>query len=115
MDSNDLKDKAIQKVNDEYDTFIKHLKECEPEEIIDRAYEHVCKQEMLHLIEDKELSKVECKALLKFPYILQDCYDEWMKSDGGIHEILVDAVDRSTEHIVNDYERFLKSRNRESR
>lgn len=44
-----LKDKVIQKINNEYDNFVKELKQCDPEEIIDRAYEHVCKQEMLYI------------------------------------------------------------------
>lgn len=111
----DLKDKVMQKINNEYDDFIKNLKQCEPEVIIDKAYEHVCKQEMIYLFEDKDLTVQECKALLKCPNILNDTYDEWLGTDANIHEILDLAVDNSIEHIVDDFKKDIKQKNKESR
>lgn len=115
MNLEGLKNKLIKKINNEYDIFIKELKQKEPEEIIDRAYEHVCKQEMVYIYENKDFSEQEYKALLKCPNILADCYDEWLKTDANFNELLEYAVDNSTEHIVNDFKRELKHKSRESR
>ena len=110
-----LKDKVVQKINNEYNNFVKELKQCNPEEIIDRAYEHVCKQEMLYIYENMDLSYQECKALLRCPNVLDDCYDEWLKTDANFNELLRLAADNSLEHIVDDYKREVKEKNRESR
>ena len=110
-----LKDKVMQKINNEYDNFIKDLKQCEPEVIIDKAYEHVCKQEMIYLFEDRDLSVQECKALLKCPNILNDTYDEWLGTGDNIYNVLKLAVDNSIEHITNDFKKDIKSKNKESR
>ena len=115
MNLEELKDKFIKKIIDEYDSFVKELKEQDPEVIIDRAYEHVCKQEMVYIYENKDLSEQELKALLKCPNVLSDCYDEWLKTDANFNELLEYALDNSTEHIVDDYKKELKSKNRDSR
>lgn len=65
MKLEELKEKFIKKINEEYDNFVKVLKELDAEEIIDRAYEHVCKQEKVYIYENKDFSEEEYKALLK--------------------------------------------------
>lgn len=45
----ELKEKLRGKINKEYDNFVKELKKLDAEEIIDRAYEYVCKQEMIYI------------------------------------------------------------------
>ena len=115
MNLEELKEKFIKKINDEYDSFVKELKEQEPEVIIDRAYEHVCKQEMVYIYENKDYTEQELKALLKCSNVLSDCYDEWLKTDANFNELLEFAVANSTEHIVDDYKRDLRKKSKESR
>ena len=110
-----LKQRVQEKVTNEYNDFISELKNERPEVIIERAYEKVCKEEMLYVFEKKDLSAKEYKSLLKSSNILSDCYDEWLKSDGNFNEMLEYAVDNSIEHIVEDYKREMKEKNKNSR
>lgn len=111
----ELKQRVQEKLTNEYNDFISELKKERPEVIIERAYEKVCKEEMIYVFEKKDLSSNEYKSLLKCPNILNDCYDEWIKSDGNFNEMLEYAVDNSIEHIVNDYKREMKEKNKNSR
>ena len=110
-----LKQKVQEKIITEYNNFISELKNERPEVIIERAYEKVCKEEMLYVFDKKDLSVKEYKSLLKCSNILNDCYDEWIKSDGNFNEMLEYAVDNSIEHIVDDYKREMKQKKKEIR
>ena len=106
-----LKEKLREKINKEYYNFVTELKKLEAKEIIDRAYEYVCKQEMIYIYENKEFSEQEYKALLKCTDVLSDCYDEWLKTDANFNELLEYAVDNSTEHILDDFKQKIKQKN----
>lgn len=111
----ELKQRVITKITDEYNDFIKNLKSERSEVIIERAYEKVCKEEMLYAFEKRDLSSNECKALLKYSNILDDCYDEWLKCDGNFNEMLEYAVDNSIKHTVNDFNKEKKQKSRDVR
>jgi hypothetical protein len=110
-----LKQRVQEKLTNEYNDFIKELKNERPEVIIERAYEKVCKEEILYIFEKNDLSVNECKSLLKCPNILDDCYDEWLNSDGNFNEMLEYAVDNSVEHITEDFIKEQKQKNKDSR
>ena len=101
--------------NIEYKEFIKDLEQCSPKIIIDRAYEKVCKEEMIYKLKDKDYSISELKTLLKTDEILQECYDEWLKSDGNFNEMLEYAVDNRIDLILEESTEQKKQRNKESR
>lgn len=100
-----LKQRVQEKIINEYNDFISELKKERPQVILERAYEKVCKEEMVYVFEKKDLSVNECKALLKCPNILEDAYDEWLNSDDNFNEQLEFAVDDSVERIVKDYKK----------
>lgn len=110
-----LKQRVQEKITNEYNDFIEELKKERPEVIIERAYEKVCKEEMLYVFEKNDLSVNECKSLLKCSNILDDCYSEWLKSDGNFNEMLEYAVENSIEHITEDFKREQKNKNKDSR
>ena len=110
-----LKQRVQEKITNEYNDFIEELKKERPEVIIERAYEKVCKEEMLYVFEKNDLSVNECKSLLKYSNILDDCYSEWLKSDGNFNEMLEYAVENSIEHITEDFKREQKQKNKDSR
>ena len=110
-----LKQRDQEKITNEYNDFIEELKKERPEVIIERAYEKVCKEEMLYVFEKNDLSVNECKSLLKCSNILDDCYSEWLKSDGNFNEMLEYAVENSIEHITEDFKREQKQKNKDSR
>lgn len=98
-----LKQKLNKKIEQEYNEYIEELKKCEAETILDRAYEKVSKEEMMYKIKDKDYSSIELKTLLEKDNILNECYDEWLKSDGNFNEVLEYAVNKRIELMVNDY------------
>ena len=110
-----LKQRVQEKITNEYNDFIEELKKERPEVIIERAYEKVCKEEMLYVFVKNDLSVNECKSLLKCSNILDDCYSEWLKSDGNFNEMLEYAVENSIEHITEDFKREQKQKNKDSR
>lgn len=69
----------------------------------------------MYCFEKQVLSISDYKALLKCPNILEDCYDEWLKTDANFNEVLEFAVENSIEHIKEDYKKELKSKNKEAR
>lgn len=107
--------KLSEKLVKEYNEFIEKLVSLEPEEIIQKSYEKICKEEFVYSFEKQNLSITEYKALLKKDGILQECYDEWMKSDGNFNEMLEYSVERAVENITNDFKENLKQKNKESR
>lgn len=58
---------------------------------------------MVYKIKDKDYTVSDLKALLKTDGILQECYDEWLKSDGNFNEVLEYAVDERIDLIIDDY------------
>lgn len=112
---NGLRQRVQEKLTNEYNDFINELKNERPNVILERAYEKVCKEEMLYAFEKKSLDINECKALLKYSNVLDDCYSEWLKSDGNFNELLEYSVDNSIEHITEDFKMEQKKKNKGSR
>ena len=110
-----LKDQLDKKIDKEFNDFIQELKRCKPEVILERAYEKVSKEEMIYKIKDRDYSLGELKALLKTDGILDECYDEWLKSDGNFNEVLEYAVDKRIELIKDDYKDNLKKNKSKNR
>lgn len=99
----ELKQKFDKKIDNEYKEFIKELKQCSPDIIIERAYEKVSKEEMIYKIKEKNYTVSDLKALLKSDDLLDECYDEWLKSDGNFNELLEYPVEERIDLIIDDY------------
>lgn len=110
-----LKLRLNKKLNNEYEIFITDLKNNTPEEIIDRSYEKVCKDEIVFTIQDKKLTEIEYKSLLSCNNILDQCYMDWLKSDGNFIEILSNSIDETKEKLLSQYQRNTIKRNSKSR
>lgn len=110
-----LKLRLNKKLNNEYEIFITDLKNNTPEEIIDRSYEKVCKDEIVFTIQDKKLTEIEYKSLLSCKNILDQCYMDWLKSDGNFIEILSNSIDETKEKLLSQYQRNTIKRNSKSR
>lgn len=103
-----LETELSKKLINEYNEFMENLINKTVEEIINSSYEKVCKEEMLHLFDDKSLSKEEYKALIKSPNLLETFYMNWKYSDGGIHTVFEDSIQNSIKKITNDYRNKIK-------
>lgn len=110
------KDKLLEKLEQELKDYKTYVREQGVDFAIDKAYELTVKQEVIDcLMYDNELSKEQIKALLKFDNVLDDCYDEWLKTDGNLREHLNFSVDKSVNHITDDYKKDKIKANKEAR
>lgn len=109
-------DKLLKKLEQELKDYKQYVKEQGVDFAIDKAYELTVKQEVIDCIAyDNELSKEQIKSLLKFDNILDDCYDEWIKTDGNLREHLNYSVDKSINHITDDYRKDKIKTNKDAR
>ena len=109
-------DKLLKKLEQELKEYKSYVKERGVDYAIDKAYELTVKQEIIDCIAyDSNLSKEQKKALLKCDNVLNDCYDEWLKTDGNLREHLNYSVDKSVENITDDYKKDKIKANKEAR
>lgn len=104
MSKEDLRDLLYQKASKEQDAFIEHLKTLSPEQIIDKAYEKVMRDDILITFEDDSLSDKQVEALAKLDYPLSVCYDEWQKTDVTYMDRLRDVVDDVANDLIKQNE-----------
>lgn len=100
-----------EKVQAEYDAFVDRLKIESVEEVIERAYEKVIKEEMVSICKDIENDPKEAKALYLEKYPLDRMYQDWLKSDVSYVEMLQDSIDGSAKAALKEY----RENQRESR
>lgn len=100
MNTQQLKNKLNKKIQKEYDEFIERLKLLSPEQIIERSYEKVFKEELMTTVQYKELSKSEINALLKMDYPLDSLYQEWLKNDLSYIPLIEDTVDDHMKKVM---------------
>ena len=99
-------DELLKKLEHELNGFKEYVKENGVDFAIDKAYELAVKQEIIDcLIYDNSFSKEQVNSLLKCDNILEECYDEWLKSDGNLREKLNFVVDDRINYIIDDYSR----------
>ena len=100
-----------EKVQAEYDAFIKELKRMTPEQVIDRAYEKVTKENMVTIIREENLTPAEAKALNREKYPLDRMYQEWLDTDVSEMQMLKDSIDDTAKKAVKE----MKDKQKESR
>ena len=81
------------RANAEFDALLEELKGLPPEQIIDRAYEKVIKEDLLILLEPGGLEQREIDALLTFEHPLAALYGEWMDRDTSYMDLLRQTCD----------------------
>ena len=77
----DLNRILLEKMTKEYDDFIERLSMQSPDEIIRASYEKVFKEDILAVVESRELEPKYVKALLRENYPLEGCYQRWLEED----------------------------------
>lgn len=108
VDYNEL---LYEKVQAEYDAFIEELKRMTPEQVIDRAYEKVTKENMVTIIREENLTPAEAKALNREKYPLDRLYQEWLDTDVSEMQMLKDSIDDTAKKAVKE----MKDKQKESR
>ena len=71
----------LEKMSKEYDDFIEKLSMQSPDDIIRASYEKVFKEDIIAVVESRELEPKYVKALLRENYPLEGCYQRWLEED----------------------------------
>ena len=108
VDYNEL---LYEKVQSEYDAFIEELKRMTPEQVINKAYEKVTKENMVTIIQEENLTPAEAKALNREKYPLDRMYQEWLDTDVSEMQMLKDSIDDTAKQAVKE----MKEKQKESR
>ena len=114
MENIEVKNKLIEKVENELKDFMEDLKLKSPEQIIDNSYKLVCMTEIKdYLLYERSYSNFELKTLLKNPNLLEECYDDWLASDSKLSEEIEFCADNTID-FLRDKE-VKKERNKDVR
>ena len=102
----ELENQIYEKMSQENAAFLAEMKTKSPDEIISRAYEIACRDNLLMLFEDETgLTPQQLNALLRFEHPLAELYDDWIKREtsemdnfrSGIECCANDAIRREKE------------------
>ena len=104
MSKENLRELLYEKATKEQEVYVEHLKRLPPEQIIDKAYEKVMRDDILMTFEDDYLSDKQIAELIKLDYPLLACYNEWMDTDYSHMEMLRDTIDDYTKRLVEENE-----------
>ena len=104
MSKEDLRDLLYQKASKEQDAYYAELRKMTPEQIIEKAYEIVMREDIMIVFEDESLSDKQVEALAKLEYPLSACYDEWQDTDVTYMDILRDAINDFAKKLVEENE-----------
>ena len=111
--NNTLKEKLIEKLNAEYAMLRDELRQSGVDNFMERGYEYFTKQEIIDYLQYSEISEDSIKALLKSNDLLEQIYDEWLKTDAHFYKILDASINNVMDSVKFDYKEKLKSKDRE--
>ena len=94
-----------EKVRVEYESFIEALKKMTPEQVIEKAYEKVIKEDMVTEIQQRNLEPDEAKALCSEDHPLDLMYQEWLDTDVSYMGLLRDSIDDTAKKAVAEYKK----------
>ena len=81
-------DRAYDKLSQEQDTFRKELLALPPEQILDKAWEYLVREDILLAMEYNELDDEQAKALLELPDAMSDLCDTVKGKDSRQQETI---------------------------
>ena len=82
---------------------IDKIKEKGIDYVAERAYEIVSRQCVIDYFECKDFETKNIKVLLGTENLLDDLYNEWMKTDGNFYEQLEYCVEDKIESLSNEF------------
>lgn len=100
-----------EKMQAEYTEFLNRLKKMPTEEVVEKAYEKVIKEDLVACVESGDLEPNQAKALYSKKYPLDYCYQEWLDNDCSHMDMLRDTIEDASQKTVKE----MKSKSRESR
>ena len=88
---------VFDKIEGAYNEFKEEMLKKDPEEIFEKAYKISIITEIFDILFDSyEFTPHEAEIVLEFKgNILEQVYDEWLKSDNGIREDVEQSIDKT--------------------
>ena len=87
-----MKKQLIDRIHAEHEEWLAKLKQKPADEIIGKAYEICYREEFISVLECRDFDDEEVEKLMKLPNILDILYDEWLKTDASVCQMLEDVV-----------------------
>lgn len=116
MSVENLRDLLYQKASKEQENYYDELKKMTPEQIIERCYETVMREDIFLTFEyecnEPKLTDEQVKALLNMKYPISACYDEWQKTDVTYMDRIQETID---EFSKKESEKGKKKQNNKKR
>lgn len=97
---NNLRKQLYKKAYAEQQHFTEKLKTMPPEIIIQSAYEKVIRDDILSAFESEEIPINHIKELLKQPFPLSACYDEWLSNDYSHMQDIRDTITDLADSLI---------------
>lgn len=111
MTNSELNTALYQKMYAEQEAFRNQLLALTPQEILDRAYEYISREDILLAMENNDLSNRQVKALLKTETPLGDVFTKWEDWETDhMRDVWAAVESRANEAVRAD---FLASRSKE--
>ena len=85
-------EELIERIRKEHAEYLEHIKQLPPEEIIRKAYEICYREEFIIILETKIFDADTLAVLQNTPHLLDVLYDEWLKTDASVTEILTEVI-----------------------
>ena len=88
-----MKEQLIKRIHAEHEEWLAELKQKSVDEIIRKAYEICYREELISILESYNFTDEEVETLLRWsPSIVGILYDEWLKTDASVCEMLTDVI-----------------------
>lgn len=104
MYTEELNLKLYNKMSAEFEKFKEELLNSSPQEVLDRAYEYVIKDDIVLSLEYSDLTVSRADALLKSENSLDEVYDAWMESESSHMDEIREVLDSAAESLIRDAE-----------
>ena len=92
-----------EKLEKEFNTFREKLKTKSPEEIIDKAYELIVKEEIKEELKNMKLHDQEKVVMLDQSNLLTELYHDWLDTDVPLGDVLKDTLEESVATLTRYY------------
>lgn len=92
-----------EKLEKEFNTFREKLKTKSPEEIIDKAYELIVKEEIKEELKNMKLHDQEKVVMLDQSNLLTEFYHDWLDTDVPLGDSLKDTLEESVATLTRYY------------
>ena len=103
----------LQIVSAEYEHFLKRLELLSPQQIIEKSYEKVIKEDLVLSIENEPVTEKQAKALMKLDMPLDSMYQHWLKTDVTYMDRLSECIDDCANREAERGVRFKKEKEHE--